>query len=71
MLGGVDRTNALMYLQELVASRADQGDKKVKVLDLGTQDALKGTGCSWHPNVAEDARMAGLLAAELKSSLGW
>jgi hypothetical protein len=71
MLSGVDRTNALMYLQELVKSRADQGDKKVKVLDLGTQDALKGTGCSWHPNVAEDARMAGLLAAELKSSLGW
>jgi hypothetical protein len=71
MLSGVDRNNALMYLKELVASRADQGDKKVKVLDLGTQDASKGTGCSWHPNVAEDARMAGLLAAELKSSLGW
>jgi hypothetical protein len=71
MLSGVDRTNALMYLQELVKNRADQGDKKVKVLDLGTQDALKGTGCSWHPNVAEDARMAGLLAAELKSSLSW
>jgi hypothetical protein len=71
MLSGADRNNALMYLGELVTSRADQGDKKVKVLDLGTQDALKGTGCSWHPNVAEDARMAGLLAAELESSLGW
>lgn len=71
MLSGDDRSNALKYLEELVASRADQGDKKVKVLDLGVQDALKGTGCSWHPNVAEDARMAGLLAAELKSSLGW
>jgi hypothetical protein len=41
------------------------------LLDLGTQDALAGTGCSWHPNVAEDARMAALLAAELKASLGW
>lgn len=71
MLSGVDRNNALTYLQELAASRAEQGDKKVKVLDLGTQDALKGTGCAWHPNVAEDARMAGLLTAELKSSLGW
>jgi lysophospholipase L1-like esterase len=71
MLSGTDRNNALMYLQELAASRAEQGDKKVKVLDPGTQDALKGTGCAWHPNVAEDARMAGLLAAELKSSLGW
>lgn len=71
MLSGDDRNNALKYLAELVTSRADQGDAKVKVLDLGTQDALKGTGCAWHPNVAEDARMAGLLAAELKSSLGW
>ena len=66
MLSGADRNNALTYLQELAASRAEQGDKKVKVLDLGTQDALNGTGCAWHPNVAEDARMAGLLAAELK-----
>jgi hypothetical protein len=71
MLSGADRNNALMYINELVAERSAQGDQKVKLLDLGTQDALKGTGCSWHPNVAEDARMAGLLAAELKSSLGW
>jgi hypothetical protein len=71
MLSGADRSNALTYINELVAERSGQGDPKVKLLDLGTQDALKGTGCSWHPNVAEDARMAGLLAAELKSSLGW
>jgi len=71
MLSGTDRSNAVMYINELVASRSAQGDDKVKLLDLGTQDALKGTGCSWHPNVTEDARMAGLLAAELKSSLGW
>ena len=50
---------------------AELGDAKVKYLDLGTQDALQGTGCDWHPNVAEDARMAGLLEAELKASLGW
>jgi hypothetical protein len=71
MLSGTDRSNAVTYINELAADRAAQGDDKVKLLDLGTQDALQGTGCSWHPNVAEDARMAGLLAAELKSSLGW
>jgi hypothetical protein len=71
MLSGTDRTNAVKYINEMVADLAGKGDQKVKLLDLGTQDALKGTGCAWHPNVAEDARMAGLLAAELKSSLGW
>jgi hypothetical protein len=71
MLSGTDRTNAVTYINELVATRAAAGDKKVKLLDLGSQDVTKGSGCSWHPNVAEDARMAGLLATELRASLGW
>lgn len=71
MLSGADRDNAIKYINALVTERAAQGDTKVKLLDLGTEDALKGTGCAWHPNVAEDQRMAALLAAELKSSLGW
>jgi hypothetical protein len=68
MLSGANRDNAEQYLNEIVE---ELGDAKVKFLDLGTQDALQGTGCAWHPNVAEDARMAGLLEAELKASLDW
>jgi hypothetical protein len=68
MLSGTARDNAEQYIGELVT---ELGDAKVKCLDLGTQDALQGTGCAWHPNVAEDARMGGLLAAELQASLGW
>ena len=71
MLWGADRSNAVQYIEELVAARVAQGDKDVKLLELGSQDPSQGTGCSWHPNVAEDARMAGLLTAELKNSLGW
>jgi lysophospholipase L1-like esterase len=71
MIYGADRDNALLYLGQIVADRAAEGDKKVEVLDLGSQDANKGTGCDWHPNVAEDARMAAVLAAKLKTSLGW
>lgn len=71
MLSGADRSNVEQFLKEIVAELGDKGDKQVKLLDLGTQDALAGTGCSWHPNVAEDARMAALLAAELRASLGW
>jgi hypothetical protein len=68
MLSGTNRDNAEQYLNEIVD---ELGDDKVKFLDLGTQDVLQGTGCAWHPNVAEDARMAGLLEAELKASLDW
>jgi hypothetical protein len=71
MLGGTDRDNAVQYLTDIIKERAGKGDTKVKLLDLGTQDVLKGTGCTWHPNIAEDQRMAALLSAELKSSLGW
>jgi len=71
MLSGADRDSAVLYLTDIVKDLVGKGDTKVKLLDLGTQDALKGTGCAWHPNVAEDQRMGALLSAELKSSLGW
>jgi hypothetical protein len=71
MMYGTDRDNAVTYIKQLVADLSAAGDSKIKFLDLGSQDANQGTGCDWHPNVAEDARLAGLLAAELKSSLGW
>lgn len=45
-------------------------DPKVFTVDLGPQDA-KSTGCDYHPNVAEDGRIAGILAAALRAKLGW
>lgn len=71
MLGNAEHQTAITLLNAVAEARAAQGDTKVKVLDLGAQDALKGTGCAWHPNVAEHERMGGLLVKELKSSLGW
>lgn len=71
MLSGTERQNAQQYLSEISAEFAAAGDEGVKFLDLGSQDALQGTGCDWHPNAAEDERMAGLLVTELKASLGW
>lgn len=71
MLFGPDRDNAKQYLTELIADLETKGDGRVKLLDLGSQDPLKGTGCDWHPNRDEDARMAAVLASELQASLGW
>ncbi len=71
LMSGEDRDSAKQFIGEIVSDLSSKGDDKVKLLDLGTQDALKGTGCSWHPNVAENTRLAALLVAELKSSLAW
>jgi hypothetical protein len=71
MLGQAEHALALEFLGAIANDRKSAGDARVKVLDLGTQDALLGTGCAWHPNVAEDKRMADLLTKELRQSLGW
>jgi hypothetical protein len=46
------------------------GDAKVSTFDLGVQNATS-TGCDYHPNVAEDQRMANIVVAALKAKLGW
>jgi hypothetical protein len=45
-------------------------DPKVFTVEVSPQDS-RSTGCDYHPNVAEDARIAGILAPALKSKLGW
>jgi lysophospholipase L1-like esterase len=71
MLYGAGLSNARTYLTDLIASVNEGGDSKVKLLDLGQQNGLLGTGCDWHPNAAEHQRMATLLEAELRTDLGW
>ena len=71
MLYGTGLTNATAYIEALVADLNDAGDQKVKVLNFGQQNSSLGTGCDWHPSVAENERMADMLAAELQNSLGW
>jgi hypothetical protein len=62
-------------LQAVVAARAAAGDEKLVAFDMGTQplgdNGETPTGCDWHPNVADHARMAGILEAQLKAKLGW
>lgn len=61
---------ALSYTQSVVSARGGDAGK-IAAVDLGSQDALKGTGCDWHPNAAEDQRMADILVPVLKQKLGW
>jgi len=46
------------------------GDSKVMTIDMATQDTSM-TGCDYHPDVAEDTTMAGMLAPTIKTTLGW
>jgi lysophospholipase L1-like esterase len=46
------------------------GDPKVTALRLTPQNAAT-TGCDYHPNVAEDTRIATSLAANMRAALDW
>jgi hypothetical protein len=71
MLGQTEHDKIAGYLNTVITTRAGQGDTKMAFVDLGIQDALVGTGCDWHPNVADHQRMADTLAPAIKAKLGW
>jgi lysophospholipase L1-like esterase len=45
-------------------------DAKIVSVDLDTQNSAT-TGCDYHPNAAEDQRMATILKTALSAKLGW
>ena len=45
-------------------------DSKVLKVDIDAQDATT-TGCDYHPNVAEDTRIANILKTAVAAKLGW
>ena len=70
MYSTAQHAKALSYTQSVVNSRGGDGGR-VALVDLGSQDALQGTGCDWHPSVAEDQRMADVLVPIVRQKLGW
>jgi len=75
MLGQPELGQVKARLAAVVAARSGAGDTKVSTFDFGTQDmgpdGSVPTGCDWHPNVADNARMAEILKTQLKAKLGW
>ena len=70
MYSTAQHAKALSYTQSVVNSHGgDTG--KVAAVDLGSQDALQGTGCDWHPSVAENQRMADVLVPIVRQKLSW
>ena len=47
-------------------------DRKIKVLEFGTQDVSKdGVGAAWHPNAATNRKMAKVLVSAIRRDLKW
>jgi hypothetical protein len=71
LLFGDGLSAALAYHTTLVADANQSGDERVVFVNLGQQNTSLGTGCSYHPNVAEQERLAGVLEAAIRERLGW
>lgn len=72
MLSGDGYTQAVAYLNAVIAARAALGDKNLALLELGTQDAsLDGLGCDYHPSLKTHQKMADKMVAALQADLGW
>src|SRR5262249_37328990 len=71
LLFGDGLTAATQYITAVVADANNKGDAKVQLLNFTEQDASKGTGCDYHPNVAEHMAMADALVAAVRAAVGW
>jgi lysophospholipase L1-like esterase len=71
LLNGGELTTIQGHIRAAVQARNAAGDAKVSGFEaIGAQTPDK-FACQYHPNVAENQRMADLLVPELKSKLGW
>jgi hypothetical protein len=69
MESGGSRTVLTTYLNQVVSTRSDAGDKNPTVIAFGPPAADAWT-CG-HPNAATHVLMAGVLEAALTQDLGW
>lgn len=71
LLHGPALEAATTYVQAAVDELSAGGDVRLRVLDVGEQDASLGTGCDWHPSAEEHQRIAQRLVSAIRDDLGW
>lgn len=71
MLDGNNLKAIRTHLQNVISTRASEGDSKMSYLEFPTQSTSDGLGCDSHPGPKTNAAMATQLVAELKTRLGW
>jgi lysophospholipase L1-like esterase len=71
LLSGGELSTIQGHIRSAVETRAAAGDARVEFFgDIAPQTSDK-YACQYHPNVAQNALMAGQLEAELRAKLGW
>jgi lysophospholipase L1-like esterase len=70
-LSGKQLDGARTYVQGIVSAVNSAGDMRVGFLELPQAEPADGYGCGGHASIATHKRMGDVLAAELKSKLGW
>jgi lysophospholipase L1-like esterase len=70
-IGTMTGDPALAQMRAHLANVATKlGDAKISVVALDAQDA-RHTGCDYHPDVAEQRRIADVIGAAVRAKLGW
>lgn len=65
-------TTLRRYLRQIEADLRAGGDRRVRLIDFGTQDGLAdGLGADYHPSLQTHRKMAAKLVAALEADLGW
>jgi len=71
MLGPENGAKLRAYVAGAIAARASAGDTRLSLLEIGTQSALDGYGCGYHPSITTHRRMATLLVNHVKTLMAW
>jgi lysophospholipase L1-like esterase len=71
LLSGADLATIQGHIRAAVDMRVAAGDTKVEFFDQIAPQTSDKFACQYHPNVDENAIMAGQLTAELAAKLGW
>ena len=71
MLSGDSLTFIRNHIQNVIKTRAGEGDSKMSYLEFPTQSPSDGIGCDSHPNATTNAKMTTALVSELKTRLSW
>ncbi len=70
-LAGGWRTTLIEYLQQVVTTCHEAGDKAVSLMTFSEPPGQEGVGANYHPSLRTHRRLAGELAAALATQMGW
>jgi len=71
MMGGTNENTLGTYLAKIVADEKASGETNVALMPFKTQDTSLGLGADWHPNIANQKKLADTMAEMISTDLGW